>query len=91
METLQCKKCDRFFKNVTGFNQHKLRCVLSREEIQKIRSLYLSGLSLTEIVRMGYSESQVKTYIKDIKRNFNASESLKKSYKNGRKKTKKNI
>ena len=87
METLQCDRCDRVFKNIAGFAVHKLHCALSRDDIQKIRSFYLSGLSLTEIVRMGFLEPQVKTHIKDIKRKFNASESLKKAYQSGRKKT----
>jgi very-short-patch-repair endonuclease len=53
---------------------------LSKDKIQQIKNLYLSGLLLTEIVRKGYSERQVKFYIKDIKREHNPSECLKKSY-----------
>jgi DNA-directed RNA polymerase subunit RPC12/RpoP len=75
-----CNKCGKILKNLTGFKQHKKFCVLSKNKIQEIKSLYLSGLLLTEIIKKGYSKKNIVFYIKDIKRKHNASKNLKKSY-----------
>lgn len=66
--SLQCENCNRFFSNYAGFVLHKKYCTISKNEKLKIRDLYLSGLILIDIMKLGYTRTQINHCIEDVKR-----------------------
>lgn len=64
---MNCQKCNRNFSE-KGFIAHKQFCDIKTEDVEAIKSLYLSGLSFRKITAKGYKKKVIKFAVKDIVR-----------------------
>jgi very-short-patch-repair endonuclease len=83
---LKCEKCNKQFVSPGGFSVHIKRCLLTKDVRQKIRDLYLSGMLISSIIKLGFKRCTINLCINDIKRSL--SQTSKIAHKNqNRKKT----
>jgi very-short-patch-repair endonuclease len=68
MMMMNCQKCGREIINLGGLVIHEASCNGTPKDVEVIKQLYLSGLSVRKLKAKGYGQYQIKYALKNIVR-----------------------